>query len=110
MGNGRAEGDERSGPSDLGLTGFKAWFGFGLGRSELGKSNDRAGAARRAACGGRWRWRRGLLKDDEDFYVFVLRRATCVSWSRGMGLNWPGFNYVGPGWKISQSGIRSPSP
>lgn len=41
MGNGRGEGDERSGPSDLGLTGFKAWFGFGLGRSELGKSNDR---------------------------------------------------------------------
>lgn len=41
MGNGRGEGNERSGPSDLGLTGFKAWFGFGLGRSELGKSNDR---------------------------------------------------------------------
>ena len=69
MGNGRGEGDERSGPSDLGLTGFKAWFGFGVGRSELGKSNDRAGAARRAACGGRWR--RGLRKDDKDFSVFV---------------------------------------
>jgi hypothetical protein len=48
MAGGREDGeqtgrgrDERSAPSDLGLTGFKAWSGFGLGRSELGTGKER---------------------------------------------------------------------
>jgi hypothetical protein len=86
MGRGREDGErtgigrnERSGPSDLRLRGFKASASGSGGRnSERAMTGQEPQPARRAACGGRWR--RGLREDDEDFYVFVGHVCKLVPW------------------------------